>query len=116
MLGNHYISINGVELSNPTVNNIKYTNTENVKKSETARDIGNVTRLCQRTFSLTFQCSSFGREKILAFAKLTSVTMTFDGEQIDGRLRAGGANMKEGSEFFNNTSGLWTLTVSFMER
>lgn len=116
MLGNHYISINGVELANPTVNNIKYTNTENVKKSETAQDIGNITRLCQRTFSLTFQCSSWTRNKIMTFCKLSSVTMTFDGEQMVGRLRAGGANMKEGSEFFNNTSGLWTLTVSFMER
>ena len=116
MLGRHYITINGVELANPTVNNIKYTNTENVKKSETAEDIGTTTRLCQRTFSLTFQCSSWGRDKILAFAKLTTVTMTFDGEQIVGRLRAGGANMKEGSEYFNTTSGLWTLTVSFMER
>lgn len=116
MLGRHYIQINGVDIPNPEVSGIAYANTENIKKSETAEDIGNPVRLAQRTFNFTFQSTSRGRDKIVAFCKLNSVVLTFDGEPITGRIRIKSGNMLKGSELTARTQGLWTLTVSFMER
>lgn len=116
MLGRHYIQINGVDIPNPEVTGIGYSNTENIKQSETAEDIGNVVRLAKRSFNFTFQSTSGGKEKIEYYCKLSSVTLTFDGDQMTGRVRIKNANLLKGSEMVGRTQGLWTLTVSFMER
>lgn len=116
MLGKGYIKLNGETIPNPKNLKISYANTENIKMSETAEDIGTVTRLGKRTFQFTFQSSSRGRDKIKSYCLLPSITLTYKSEQISGRLRITGENLFEGSEYAPRTDGLWTLTVSFIEK
>ena len=116
MLGKGYIKLNGETIPNPTNLKISYANKENIKESETAEDVGTVTRLGKRTFQFTFQSTSHGRDKIKAFCMLTECVMTYKEEEISGRLRITGDALFGGSERAPRTDGLWTLTVNFIEK
>ena len=116
MLGSGYLKLNNEVIPNPTNVSISNVNTENIKMSETAEDIGTVTRLGKRTFTFTFQSTSGGRDKIKSFCMLTESTLTFGSETILGRCRIANENMVQWSEFAPRTNGLWTLTVSFIEK
>ena len=116
MLGKGYIKLNGETIPNPTNLKISYANKENIKESETAEDVGTVTRLGKRTFQFTFQSTSHGRDKIKAFCMLTECVMTYKEEEISGRLRITGDALFCGSERAPRTDGLWTLTVNFIEK
>ena len=116
MLGKGYIKLGGETIPNPTGFKISYANKENIKESETAEDVGTVTRLGKRTFQFTFQSTSHGRDKIKAFCMLTECFMTYKEEEISGRLRITGEAMFAGSEYAPRTDGLWTLTVNFIEK
>lgn len=116
MLGKNYIKLNGLSIPNPTQLKISDANIENIKTSETAEDVGNVTRLCKKTYQFTFQSTSRGKAVIEAFCMLTECTMTFNGVDHFGRLRLTGETLFAGSEFAPRTDGLWTLTVNFNEK
>lgn len=116
MLGKGYIKLNGETIPNPTNLKISLANSENIKQSETAEDIGTVTRLGKRTFQFSFQSTSYGRDKIKAFCMLTECVLTYKNEEIAGRLRITGEAMLAGSEYAPRTDGLWTLTVNFIEK
>lgn len=116
MLGKGYIKLNGETIPNPTNLKIAEQNTENIKTSETAEDIGTSTRLGKRTFQFTFQSTSYGRDKIRAYCLLTECILTFKNEEIPGRLRITGEALFPGSERAPRTDGLWTLTVNFIEK
>ena len=116
MLGRHFISLNGESIPNPDKLSISDNNIETVKLSEAGTDVGTVTLLCKRTFNFTFTSTSRGRDKIKHFCKMAQCNMTFDGETMTGRLRIKSENMVENSEYCDRTNGLWSLSVSFMER
>ena len=116
MLGKGYIKLNGETIPNPTNLKIAYQNTENIKTSETAEDVGTTTRLGKRTFQFTFQSTSHGRDKIKAYCMMTEIVLTYKNEEINGRLRITGDALFAGSERAPRTDGLWTLTVNFIEK
>ena len=115
MLGRNYIKINGNKIPNPTNLTISNQNIENVKQAEAGNDVGNVTKLCKRMFQFSFTSTSGGKAKIKAFCMLASCTMSFNGEDIVGRLRLKSENLIQDSEYFDRTAGLWKLTVTFSE-
>lgn len=114
MLGK-YLKIENVVIPNPEDLSISYSNTETIKQSEAATDIGIVTRLMKRTFSFSFQCSSFWRDKLKSYCALSQTTLTYNGEAITGRLRLSSEKLLKNSEYCDRTDGLWTLSVSFIE-
>lgn len=116
MLGKGYIKLNGVTIPNPTQLKISIVNSENIKQSETAEDIGTVTRLGKKTFQFTFQSTSRGRDKIVGYCMLPECILTYKGTAYNGRLRITSENMLAGSEFAPRTDGLWTLSVNFIEK
>lgn len=116
MLGKNYIEINGNHIPNPENFKTSYTNIENVKQNELAEDVGNPQRLLKRTFSFSFNSTSRGRDKILAFGNLTMVTLSVNGTSYTGRLRVTGDALVKNSEMVEGTDGLYTMTVSFIER
>ena len=116
MLGHNYISINGTPIPNPEQFKTSYANIENVKQNELGEDVGNPQRLLKRTFSFSFNSTSRGRAKIMTFCALSMVTININGTQYQGRLRLTGDSLVKNSEMTAGTDGLYTLTVSFMER
>lgn len=116
MLGKGYIKLNGVTIPNPTGLRIADQNTETIKQSETAEDIGNTVRLRKQTFNFSFRSSSRGRDVILQYCEMTECTMTFNGVDKYGRLRITAEALVKDSEFCSRTDGIWDLTVAFIEK
>ena len=116
MLGKDYLSINGNKIPNPTSFGISYTNVETVKTAEDGKDVGTATRLGKRTFDFAFTSTSRGRDKIKTYCLLAQSTLTYQGENITGRLRLKSEKLLSGTEYLDRTDGLYTLSVSFAER
>lgn len=114
-LGNNYLKINGNSIFNPTSLQISDTNVETVKQSEDGHDLAVVTRLCKRVFSFSFTATSTGYATIKTYCQMASVTLTWNGESIIGRLRLTGAQLMADSEHCDRTNGIWTLSVTFSE-
>lgn len=115
MLGNNYIKINGESIPNPTSLSISDANIETIKVAEDGRDVGTVSRLGKRTFNFSFNSTSYGKKKIRDYCLLAEVVLTFNNEQISGRLRIKDEKLVAGSEKIARSDGLWTISVSFME-
>ena len=114
-LGNNYLKINGSAIFNPTSLQIADTNVETVKQSEDGHDLVAVTRLCKRTFTFSFTATSTGYATIKTYCEMASVTLTWNSENIVGRLRLTGAQLMENSEHVDRTNGIWSLSVTFAE-
>lgn len=114
-LGRNYITLNGVSLPNPESWQIKYTNIENVKQSEAGNDLGIVTRLNKRTFSATFNCTSYGADKLKAICSLTTCNLVYRGETIEVRPRLSVDKLQSGSEYLSNTDGLFVVSLALTE-
>lgn len=115
MLGHNYITINGISIPNPTSLSISDANVETIKVAEDGYDVGNVSRLGKRTFNFSFNSTFYGKKKIRDLCLLAQVNLTFNGEQMSGRLRIKDEKMVAGSEMIARSDGLWTISVSFME-
>lgn len=115
MLGSNYIKVNNVPIPNPTAVQVAFTNIETIKTSETGKDIGVVTRLEKKIYTLTMQTTSTWRDQMRTFCNLATCTFTFNGTAMTGRLRITGETLAPDSEFAARTNGLWTLTVTFTE-
>lgn len=115
MLGHGYIQINGMTIPNPVEFSVEYDNNETQATSEAGTLLVSVTRLKRRNISLKCQVTSIWRDKLLTLAGQTSATLTLQGENITGRLRVSSDALAGGSEFVANTSGLWTMQLTFIE-
>lgn len=114
-LGRNYVNLNGVALPNPESWQIKYTHLENVKQSEAGNDLGIVTRLNKRTFSATFNCTSYGADKLKAICSLTTCVLNYRGESIEVRPRLSVDKLQPGSEYLSNTDGLFVVSLALTE-
>lgn len=114
MLGK-YITINNVQMPNPTSFSMAYPPDENVFTSEAGTQLSNIRRLDRMTFSASFDCSSRLRDTLVSLCMTPSVSVSIDGgTAIDGRLRLGGEiSLVEGSENVGGTQGLWSVPVTF---
>ena len=86
---------------------------ETVNQSEAGTDLVAVTRTSKPTFTMSFDLTSTWRDKLNAYSKLLSVTLTVDGVSYVGRFRAGNQALVGNSAHTENTNGLWTCTYTF---
>lgn len=115
MLG-EYIKINNEQMPNPVAGSFvfKLNPDENVYANEAGQQMSNVKRLDRPTWSATFNCTSFLKDKLLAFCKLAQCTTHINGIEYAGRLRlSGDVSLYEWSEYTKNTDGLWVVPVIF---
>lgn len=116
MLGRNYIAIDEISFPTPVGDlEISISDVETEKTSEAGTDLVSTTRLGKRTFSFTLQLTSHLLPTVRSKAQATSCVMTFNGEDIPGRLRAKSYKMIENSNMTQNTDGLWIVGLTFIE-
>lgn len=110
-----FLKINNVAIPNPKLGGFSVTPTliETVNQSEAGTDLVSVTRTSKPIFNMTFDLTSTWRDKLDAYSKLLSVTLTVDGVSYVGRFRAGSQTLVENSAHTDGTQGLWTCQYTF---
>lgn len=114
-LGNNYISINGTAIPNPRSFKISYNTIETTKMSEAGTDVVLPARFNKKTIDMTFQVTSRWRTILKGYTETPTVTMMAAGETMTGRLRFKDDTLKQGSEFIQDSDGLWTATFQFFQ-
>ena len=114
MLGK-YIKINGEIIPNPTTYSESLTDIENVNQSEGGTDIVSTTRLGKYNSTMSFQISSYWKEKLREYTKKPTVVIEVDGVIYTVRLRAFSATLEANSESVRNTQGYWNVSVQAIE-
>lgn len=115
MLGDNYLTINNEAVPNPSAFAIGFTNIEAMKQSAAGGDIGIVTRLEKKTFTCSFQVTSYWLAKFLAYCNLAQCTLGYQGTSYTVRARITNQQLTPDSEHADRTNGLWTLSITFME-
>lgn len=115
MLGKNYLKIGDVYIPNPISFSESYTNIENVGNAESGRELVAVTRLLKRSWSLSFNCSSFWLDNLKELCAEPSTTLTFRNEEIDVRARLTGATLAENSVYSPGTEGYYTVEMAITE-
>ena len=116
MLGK-FLKINNVVIPNPKIDGFSESPQviEQVNQSETGKDLVSVTRSSKLVLSMTFNVTSLWKEKLDGYARLLSVTLTYNGTDYVGRLRPNGNTLVGNSAHTSGTSGLWTCSYTFTE-
>lgn len=116
MLGDNYMTLNGVLLPNPKDGiTISYQNIERTAQSEAGTDLAVVTRLQKRTFSWTAYVTSAWLDKYKSICALSQCNFVFNSETIAVRTRINGATMSPNSEYSDRTDGLWSIGIQLIE-
>lgn len=116
-LGNHYIQIANYTLPNPRSFKVNYQNIENSKMMEDGRDVTYVQRLEKRVWDTKFQVTDYWRDILRDLGSRSMVYAEIDGESIsEVRFRIKDESLQEGSEFIQETDGLWTMNIQIIER
>lgn len=116
MLGRKYIQIDGEALPTPATFSDESELLEEENLSEAGTDLVMIIRENKAVFSFTVQVSSRWRDKIKAYTRQATCSLTFDGQTYHGRLRKAGAfELAERSNLTENTNGLWTCPLIFKE-
>lgn len=114
-LGNNYITINGAAIPNPRSFKISYNTIETTKMTEAGTDVVLPARFNKKTIDMTFQVTSRWKTILRGYTETPTVTMSAAGETMIGRLRFKDNTLKQGSEFIQDSDGLWTATLQFFE-
>lgn len=114
MLGK-YIVINSETLPNPTSFSADEETIENVFQSEAGTDLGAVVRFGKVRAKATFQVTSFWRDKLQAYSQTATESVTIDGTTMTMRIRNFSQKLVPNSENIQNTDGLWTVSLDFIE-
>lgn len=116
MLGDNYMTLNGVSLPNPKDGiTISYQNIERTAQSEAGTDLAVVTRLKKRTFSWTAYVTSEWLTTYLNICGLSQCNFVYNSETIAVRARVNGATMSPNSEYSDRTDGLWSVGIQLIE-
>lgn len=117
MLGHGFLKINNAVIPNPKPDgfNENPQPIEQVNQSEAGTDLVSVTRSSKLILNMTFDLSSFWKEKLDTYAKMMSVTLTYKGVDYVGRFRPGGNALSGNSATTPGTNGLWTCSYVFTE-
>jgi len=95
---------------------INYSNNESISLSEAGTEIGEVTRLEKKTFSITWQLNSDWKDLIEAKCKkATSIFEFGDYRPMKVRARINSCTLYPNSEYTARTNGLWIISVTFTE-
>lgn len=114
MLGK-YITINNETIPNPKSFDLEEETIENVFQSEAGTDLSIIVRTGKVSAKATFQVSSFWKEKLKGYSRTATATVVIDGNSMTMRIRNFKAKLFEGSENVENTNGLWSVSMDFIE-
>lgn len=115
MLGRNYLTIGEVPIPNPIDFSENYTDIENIGNAESGKELVMVTRLQKRSWSLTFQTSSYWLDILKELCMENSTTFTFRGETIVVRARLTGAAMAQYSAMRPESDGYYTVSMTITE-
>ena len=116
MLGYRFLKINNTPIPNPYSGfKITFTPDETINTSEAGTELVRVRRLNKRTFTGTWQLTSFWLKKFENWSNQATVTVTYQGEDYTCRMRGFNPTLAQNSEYSSNTDGLWTVTPTFTE-
>lgn len=115
MLGHNYLKIGRVSIPNPIDFAENYTDIENVGTAESGRELVMVTRLQKRSWTLTFQCSSYWLGELKALCAENSTTFKFNGETVTVRARLTSATMAQNSYMRPESNGYYTVSMTVTE-
>lgn len=114
MLGK-YIKVNNEQLPNPVSYDENMGSLENENASESGKTLVAVVRLDMFSANMTFNVSSYWKEKIRNYCKLDYVKLEVNGKEYQARLRSFTANLAENSERSEGTDGYWKVSVTATE-
>ena len=117
MLGRRFLQVDGQAVPNPVPGTFKieFNPDETIETSEAGTELGSVKRLDKRTFSGTWQLTSFWLKQFEQFCKLRTVTLTYQGHDYTTRARGYNPQLAPDSEYTAGTDGLWTVNITFTE-
>lgn len=115
MLGHNYLKLGGVFIPNPIDFAENYTDIENIGNSESGRELVMVTRLQKRSWTLTFQSSSYWLGELKTLCADPSTTLLYNGETITVRARLTGATMAQHSNMNPESDGYFTVSMTITE-
>ncbi len=95
---------------------IRYTNNESISLSEAGTEIGVVTRLGKKVFTVTWVLNSAWKEKIEQKCMKPTSTLDFgEYSAMTVRARITSCALARNSEYLDRTMGLWSISVTFTE-
>lgn len=116
MLGYRFLKINNTPIPNPYSGfKVTFTPDETINTSEAGTELVRVRRLNKRTFSGTWQLTSFWLNKFKTWSTSTTVKVTYQGNDYTCRMRGFNPTLAQDSEYSDNTDGLWIVTPTFTE-
>lgn len=116
MLGKRFLKVNNERIPNPVSNfKVNFTPDEVVNISEAGTELARVRRLNKRTFSGTWNFTSFWLKKAEEWCTSPTVTVTYQGENYTCRARDFSPVLFNNSDYTENTEGLWTVNLTFTE-
>lgn len=116
MLGYRYLKINGESIPNPVDGfTYQFNPDETVNLSEAGTELVRVRRLDKRTFTGTWNLTSFWLDKFAEWSCASSVSLTYQGHTYTVRMRDFKPKLAKNSEFTETSEGLWTVSPSFTE-
>lgn len=95
---------------------IRYSNNESISLSEAGTEIGVISRLQKKTFTVTWKLNSDWKDKIEEKCmKATSQLQFGDYPWMTVRARITSCQLAQRSEYAERTNGLWSISVTFTE-
>lgn len=117
MLGK-YLTLNGVQLSNPQKWKESHDVIENSKETEAGTTATIITRYDKLSVSVSYQCSSALVNQLYALSIKDTLTMQLKGDTKESRtvmIRDFEKSLESGSERTARTDGLWNVSFTIEE-
>lgn len=114
MLGN-YLKFDGVEFPNPITPTMNSKTLENVSTSEAGTDLVCIIRPSKKSWSFSFNLSSYKKNILKALCQNESTTMKYMGTDYTVRVRDYTEKLVENSEWVTTSEGLYQVSVKVTE-
>lgn len=114
MLGN-YLKFNGVTFPNPITPTMSSKTLENVSTSEAGTDLVVVVRSSKKSWSFSFNLTSYTRDILKGLCQDESTTMNYMGTNYTVRVRDYQEKLVSNSEWVSTSEGLYECAVKVTE-
>lgn len=112
---NKYIKIDDMQIPNPTDYSEEFGKISNMFQSEAGDDLVIDIRAGKYSGSMTFQVSSFWKDKLEAYAKKPSIKLQVDGDIYVSRIESISCSLEKNSERTAGTQGYWTVSFTAVQ-
>lgn len=115
MLGNDYITINGVGVT-PSDFSYSLESDEEIFKSAAGTELVNVTRLDKHVFTLSWEgIDATMLDRLISYCKLPTVTVGFRGNTYTCRARGISPELLKKAYKYRHSDGLWNASLTLTE-